>query len=97
MSGKNQQLDAKLQNKLLGRIRIFLCCKMPQPESVAVFATRCETHRHSSVHEVFVSVAVDQHPELKSQMTLSLHSLCVGIQILHQGLEEVEWFNHSCT
>lgn len=67
---------------------------MPQLESVAVPVIRSEPHRHSSVHEGFVSVAMDETPELKS---LSLHSLCVGIQILHQGLEEVEWFNHSHT
>lgn len=60
-------------------------------------AISCEPHRHSSVCEGFVSVAVEQHPEPKSQMMLSLHSLCVGIQILHQGLQEVEWFNHSHT
>ena len=66
---------------------------MPQLESVAVPAIRCEPHRHSSVHKGFVSVAVEQHPELKSQMMLSFHSLPVGIQ----GLEEAEWFNHSHT
>lgn len=59
---------------------------MPQLESVAVSAIRCEPHRHSSVREDFVSVAVEQHPELKLQMALSLHGLCVGGQILHQGL-----------